>query len=91
MEIQVSIINIFYDNIREISKREKLLGLNYKSWIVILGAPMIIAVYISWFYAFISFLSLIAIFFIAEFFDDDISDILIARVTLHTKTNKYYA
>lgn len=91
MEMQVSIINIFYDNIREISKREKLFGLNYKSWIAIILLPMIVMVYISFFYSLIGFLLLIIIFFIAEFFDDDISDILIARAALHTKTNKYYA
>ncbi|MBN2965269.1 hypothetical protein JWV37_10790 [Sulfurospirillum sp. T05] len=65
-------------NIRELSKKEKIKGLTRTAWVfslIISGAVYPYIVFKSIFVA----VGLIIFFFILEFFDDDILDILAAR------------
>lgn len=77
------------ENIRELTKKEKFLGLNFSSWLVslFLCVPMI---NFTLFYAFILFLILMAFFYIAEFFDEDITDIILASFKIKG-IGTYYA
>ncbi|PAF42185.1 virB3 type IV secretion protein [Helicobacter sp. 11S03491-1] len=77
------------ENIRELTKKEKFLGLNLNSWIFcgILSVPI---ANLTLFYGFVLFLILITFFYIAEFFDEDIIDILFANFTI-TGLDTYYA
>lgn len=77
------------ENIRELTKKEKFLGLNLNSWILCLfvSVPLM---NITFFYAFILFFSLITFFYVAEFFDEDITDIIFASFRIKG-IDTYYA
>lgn len=77
------------ENIRELSKKDKFLGLNLNSW-VFCGMVVLPIANITAFYAFFLFLILIIFFYIAEFFDEDITDILFANFSI-TGLQTYYA
>ncbi|PAF53029.1 hypothetical protein BKH42_08215 [Helicobacter sp. 13S00482-2] len=77
------------ENIRELSKKEKFLGLNLNSWILcsLLSMPL---ANLTLFYAFMLFIVSIAFFYVAEFFDEDIVDILFATFSING-IDTYYA
>lgn len=77
------------ENIRELTKKEKFLGLNLNSWILCLfvSVPLM---NITFFYAFILFLILITFFYVTEFFDEDITDIIFASFRIKG-IDTYYA
>lgn len=77
------------ENIRELTKKEKFLGLNLNSWILCLfvSVPLM---NITFFYAFILFFSLITFFYVAEFFDEDITDIIFSSFRIKG-IDTYYA
>ncbi|GAA7041085.1 hypothetical protein AOH451_03620 [Helicobacter pylori] len=77
-------------NIREISKRETFLGLNLYSWIV----SFLMSAWLLSFqplYAMGLMVSCVFVFYILEFFDEDITAILHALFTLRTGARNYYA
>lgn len=77
------------ENIRELSKKEKFLGLNLNSWILCALLVLPIA-NLNFFYGLILFLILITFFYVAEFFDEDITDIIFASFKIKG-IDTYYA
>ncbi len=76
-------------NIREITKKEKFKGLTKTSWMlasIISGGfyPYIV------FYSFLVFVSMIFVFYVVEFFDDDIVEIWINGLK-HKGKDSYHA
>ncbi|WP_332444645.1 hypothetical protein [Wolinella succinogenes] len=77
------------NNIREITKKEKIKGLSRTAWalsMIIAGGsfPHIL----FWNIPFLIFL--LCFFYVAEFFDEDIMDIFSAKIELKAK-NEYFA
>jgi len=77
------------NNIREITKKEKIRGLSRTAWVVsmlISGAlyPHIV------FWSFLLFVVLLGFFYVVEFFDDDIIEIIINRLKFRGK-NEYFS
>lgn len=72
----------------DLTKKTKIFGLLTTSWFVI-----IVASFVTWFfvllYALIVFALLYTFFFILELFDEDIYEIIGAKLKI--PTNKYYA
>ncbi|MDO7253085.1 virB3 type IV secretion protein [Helicobacter cappadocius] len=77
------------ENIRELSKKEKFLGLNLNSWILCTISVLPIA-NMTFFYGLILFFVLISFFYVAEFFDEDITDIIFASFNIKG-IDTYYA
>lgn len=77
------------ENIRELTKKEKFLGLNLNSWIFCSLLVLPIA-NMTLLYAFILFVVLITFFYVAEFFDEDITDIIFASFKIKG-IDTYYA
>ncbi|AFI04150.1 hypothetical protein [Helicobacter cetorum] len=77
-------------NIRELSKKEKIMGLNFMSWILSAMLGCVTMAY-STLYALIVFVTMFISFYIAEFFDEDITDILFGIFTLESDIEDYYA
>ncbi|MDE7235330.1 hypothetical protein LS66_009570 [Helicobacter sp. MIT 03-1614] len=77
------------ENIRELTKKEKLLRLNFKSWVISVMSGLITQPHIG-IYAFVFFFFLIIFFYIIEFFDDDIIDIAFATLQMKTNVSTYY-
>lgn len=76
-------------NIREITKKEKIRGLTRTSWVVSLLLSGSLYPYLV-FWSFILFVSLLSLFYVLEFFDDDIIEILTTKFKLKAK-DKYVA
>lgn len=77
------------DNIRELTKKEKLLRLNFKSWVISVMTGLITQPHIG-VYAFMLFFFILVFFYIIEFFDDDIVDIAFATLQMKTNIETYY-
>ncbi|WP_104748315.1 competence protein ComB [Helicobacter cetorum] len=78
-------------NLREISVKEKFLWLNAKSYLISIFVPFILLPWIDLLSAFLLYLGFLVLFSVLEFFDEDISDIIIARSKIKTKTKCYRA
>lgn len=77
------------DNIRELTKKEKFLRLNIKSWAIALISALATNGYLG-IYSIHIFVGLLLFFYIIEFFDDDIVDIALANLQLKTGISTYY-
>ncbi|WP_100966763.1 virB3 type IV secretion protein [Helicobacter pylori] len=77
-------------NVREISKKEKFLKLNMNSWIISFLNASFLFVW-SLLYGVVLLVALITMFYILEFFDEDITNIILANLTLKNDTKEYYA
>ncbi|AFI05069.1 hypothetical protein [Helicobacter cetorum] len=78
-------------NLREISVKEKFLWLNAKSYLISIFVPFILLPWLDLLNAFLLYLGFLMLFSVLEFFDEDISDIIIARSKIKTKTKCYRA
>ncbi len=78
------------ENIREISKKEKFLGLNVDSFIFSFFASCWLLSF-AFFHALLLMFFFILTFYILEFFDEDITAILLNTFTLKNDTRIYYA
>lgn len=87
----IRILDFRANNIREISKKEKAFGLNLKSWFLCVFGPLSANPYIGILNTILLFGFVTAIFYIAEFFDDDISDILLSKFTIKNKSKYYWS
>lgn len=87
----IKIIELRCPNIRELTKKEKFYGLNVKSWYVCLIVPLALQAYIGFLNAMFIFFSLLVIFYIAEFFDEDISDIFFSKIVIKNPSSQYLA
>ncbi|GAA8357415.1 hypothetical protein HpDR37_07280 [Helicobacter pylori] len=77
-------------NVREISKKEKFLKLNMNSWIISFLSASSLFVW-SLLYGVVLLVALITMFYILEFFDEYITNIILANLTLKNDTKEYYA
>ncbi len=87
----MQIVSVGVPNLREISTKEKFLWLNAKSFLICLLVPFVLLPTIGIVYALLCYAGFLLLFSILEFFDEDISDILIARSKIKTKSTKFYA
>lgn len=78
-------------NLRELTRKEKFLWLNMKSWILSAFFPLIGIAFLGGLNSLILYSIFIFVFTIAEFFDEDITDILVAQAKIKTNTQIYYA
>ncbi|WP_346771170.1 virB3 type IV secretion protein [Helicobacter pylori] len=77
-------------NVREISKKEKFLKLNMNSCIISFLSASFLFVW-SLLYGVVLLVALVTMFYILEFFDEDITNIILANLTLKNDTKEYYA
>lgn len=77
-------------NLRELSRKEKLLWLNAKSWIISGLIPLCLMSFIGSLNSLILYGLFIFAFSVAEFFDEDITDILTSLSKI-TDTKTYFA
>ncbi|AFI06575.1 hypothetical protein HCD_07955 [Helicobacter cetorum MIT 99-5656] len=89
MALKMLLDYIETSNIREISKKEKFLRLNMNSWIICFLSSSSLLVW-SLFYGVVVFLALVIMFYVLEFFDEDITNIVLANLTLKNDTKDYY-
>ncbi|MCI7484358.1 hypothetical protein [Helicobacter sp. 10-6591] len=82
--------SISTQNIRELTKKEKILRLNLKSWFISFFGAITPQAYIGFLNAVFIFLALVVFFYIIEFFDDDIVDIALATGQIRTGAQVYY-
>ena len=87
----INIVILKCENIRELTKKERIFGLNLKSWYVIGMTPLILQAWISLLNLFTIFITLLLFFYIAEFFDEDISDIFFAKIVIKKPTTTYWS
>ncbi|WP_163555313.1 competence protein ComB [Helicobacter suis] len=87
----MQVVQVSMPNLREISSKEKFLWLNAKSFLICLLVPFVLLPTIGVLYALLLYSVLLLVFSILEFFDEDISDILVARSKIKTKSTKFYA
>lgn len=73
-------------NLRELSRKEKLLWLNAKSWILSLPPSLVLNPFIGFLNSVFIYVAFIVFFTIAEFFDEDITDILTAIPQIKKKS-----
>lgn len=85
----IRINSIQTENIRELTKKEKILRLNLKSWVISVMSSLILQPHLG-LYAFIFFFCILIFFYVIEFFDDDIVDIAIASLQMKTNVQIYY-
>lgn len=85
------VTKIEFENIRELTKKEKFLGLNTNSWAIAVFGAAIPMAYIGLINAIIIFFILLFVFYTIEFFDDDITDIVLSNLRLQSGVPKYYA
>lgn len=78
-----------FKNIREITKKEKLRGLTKTSWNLSFFGSISFFPYIA-FGSLLLFLLLLAIFYVAEYFDDDFIEILSTKLRTKVK-DEYFA
>ncbi|WP_100961333.1 competence protein ComB [Helicobacter pylori] len=87
----MQLVGISVSNPKEISSKEKFLWLNAKSFLLSGFVPFIMIPWLDILNSFVLYVCFLLIFSIAEFFDEDISDILIAHSKIKTKANSFYA
>ncbi|MUU34861.1 competence protein ComB [Helicobacter pylori] len=87
----MQLVGISVSNLKEISSKEKFLWLNDKSFLLSGFVPFIMMPWLDILNSFVLYVCFLLIFSIAEFFDEDISDILIAHSKIKTKANSFYA
>ncbi|MGL2355053.1 competence protein ComB [Helicobacter pylori] len=87
----MQLVGISVSNLKEISSKEKFLCLNAKSFLLSGFVPFIMIPWLDILNSFALYVCFLLIFSIAEFFDEDISDILIAHSKIKTKANSFYA
>lgn len=90
MTDSIKLIELRCPNIRELTKKERFLGLNVKSWFICCAPPTIFHGYIGFLNALILLLAMIAVFYVAEYFDEDIAEILLSKGSA-SKTANYWA
>lgn len=79
------------NNIRELTKKEKILRLNMKSWIISSMTAIIAnGLALGFLYSVLFFFGLVTFFYIIEFFDDDIVDIAVSNLAIKTGISTYY-
>lgn len=79
------------NNIRELTKKEKILRLNMKSWIISAMTAIIAnGLALGFLYSVLFFFGLVTFFYIIEFFDDDIVDIAVSNLAIKTGISTYY-
>lgn len=86
----MQLVGISVSNLKEISSKEKFLWLNAKSFLLSGFVPFIMMPWLDILNSFVLYVCFLLIFSIAEFFDEDISDILIAHSKIKTKANSFY-
>ncbi|MDR2066220.1 MAG: hypothetical protein LBP57_00025 [Endomicrobium sp.] len=79
---------ITINNIREITKKEKIKGLSRNAWAISATFAATLFPHII-FYSILVFLFSLSVFYVIEFFDEDFIDIFIARVQAKAK-NEYF-
>lgn len=77
--------NMKTENIREITKKEKVRGLTLTSWKIALITSGGLIPQLGIFKAVPLFAFLVAVFYILEFFDDDIMEIIMTKFKLGAK------
>jgi len=77
------------NNIREITKKEKIRGLSRNAWIITMLISGSLYPHIV-FWSFLLFIVLLGFFYVIEFFDDDIIEVTINRFKYGGK-NEYFA
>ncbi|AFI04868.1 hypothetical protein [Helicobacter cetorum] len=87
----MQLVGISVSNLKEISSKEKFLWLNAKSFLLAGFVPFVMMPWFDLLNSFMLYACFLLIFSIAEFFDEDISDILIAHSKIKTKANSFYA
>ncbi|CCF80881.1 hypothetical protein [Helicobacter bizzozeronii] len=87
----MQVVSVVVFNLREISTKEKFLWLNAKSFLICLLVPFVLLPTIGIVYALLLYGVFLLAFSILEFFDEDISDILIAHSKIKTKSTRFYA
>ncbi|MCQ2857352.1 competence protein ComB [Helicobacter pylori] len=87
----MQLVGISVSNLKEISSKEKFLWLNAKSFLLSGFVPFIMIPWLDILNSFVLYVCFLLIFSIAEFFDEDISDILIAHSKIKIKANSFYA
>ena len=91
MTESLKLIELSCPNIRELTKKERLYGLNIKSWYVCLMLPLTLQGYIGFLNAFFLCLGMIAFVFVAEYFDEDITDIFFSKIIIKNESPRYWA
>ncbi|WRB63242.1 competence protein ComB [Helicobacter pylori] len=87
----MQLVGISVSNLKEISSKEKFLWFNAKSFLIAGFIPFVMIPWLDFLNSLILYVCFLLVFSIAEFFDEDISDILIAHSKIKTKTNSFYA
>ncbi|KNE17646.1 hypothetical protein [Helicobacter pylori] len=87
----MQLVGISVSNLKEISSKEKFLWLNDKSFLIAGFIPFVMIPWLDFLNSLMLYVCFLLVFSIAEFFDEDISDILIAHSKIKTKTNSFYA
>ena len=87
----IIVAKIEFENIRELTKKEKFLGLNTNSWAIAIFGAAIPMAYIGMLNTIFIFVLLLFVFYAIEFFDDDITDIVLSNLRLQSGVPKYYA
>lgn len=91
MTESIKLIELICPNIRELTKKERLYGLNIKSWYICLMIPLTLQGYTGFLNAFFLFLGMTAFFFVAEYFDEDITDIFFSKIIIKNEAKNYWA
>lgn len=87
----IKVIELRCPNIRELSKKERFYGLNIKSWYLCFMIPSSIQAYVSLLTFIFTMFLLIVFFYIAEFFDEDITDIFLSKIVIKNPSSRYIA
>ncbi|WP_121299706.1 competence protein ComB [Helicobacter pylori] len=87
----MQLVGISVSNLKEISSKEKFLWLNAKSFLIAGFVPFVMIPWLDFLNSLMLYVCFLLVFSIAEFFDEDISDILIANSKIKTKSNSFYA
>ncbi|GAA7538297.1 hypothetical protein JP0016_01980 [Helicobacter pylori] len=85
----MQLVGISVSNLKEISSKEKFLWLNAKSFLIAGFIPFVMIPWLDFLNSLMLYVCFLLVFSIAEFFDEDISDILIAHSKIKTKTNHF--
>ncbi|TLD95420.1 hypothetical protein LS71_008425 [Helicobacter jaachi] len=86
----LNVYQVTTENIRELTKKEKFLRLNIKSWAISAIGSLALNSFLG-LYTLVLFIVAITFFYIIEFFDDDIVDIALNTLQLKTGIGTYYA
>lgn len=91
MTESVKLIELSCPNIRELTKKERLYGLNIKSWYMCGMIPLTLQAYIGFLNAFFLFMGMTAFFYVIEYFDEDITDIFFSKIIIKNESPRYWA